>query len=426
VVENKILIVTGEASGDLHGGRVVEAILRLEPGVRVYAVGSERMRRAGAEILVDSSELSVVGITEVIGRMANLIKAYSKVKKFIQTERPSLLILIDFPDFNLLLAKAAKAANVPTLYYISPQVWAWRSGRVSTIARRVNKMAVIFPFEVPIYKKAGLDVEFVGHPLLDAMADFESRIGPRVPRPASGPLIALLPGSRPGEVQRLLPEMVRAAKILHERDGGRGTRGGGGGAWNAGKKREEQSAEQTNKERIAHSADRIAETPGPGVGRGMRFVLPAAPGIKIQDLERCIPHDSPPIEIVQGKTYEALLSADVAVVASGTATLETAILGKPMVIIYRVSPASYWVGRAMIQVDYIGLVNLVAGRKVVPELIQGEVRGERIAAEVLRILDDGPYREEMLRGLREVREKLGAPGAAERVAGMALEIAVSK
>lgn len=371
--KKKIMIVAGEASGDLHGSRVVEAMKRLDPELHVYAVGSERLRRAGAEMIVDSSELSVVGITEVFARMGNLLKAYWQVKKFIQMSGLSLLILIDFPDFNLLLARAANGAGVPILYYISPQVWAWRPGRVKTIARRVKKIAVIFPFEVPIYRKAGLDVEFVGHPLLDLLGS--NRQDLYIPEKMEGdPLVALLPGSRPGEVQRLLPEMAWAAKIL------------------------------------------TATKPG------ARFILPAAPTVKVQELEKFLPHDSVPISVIEGKTYEALMAANLAVVASGTATLETAILGKPMVIAYRVSPLSYWVGRAMVKVDWVGLVNIVAGRKVVPELLQGEARGERIAAEVLRILDDEPYRKEMLGGLAEVREKLGTPGAAERVARMALEM----
>lgn len=371
--KKKIMIVAGEASGDLHGSRVVEAMKRLDPELHVYAVGSERLRRAGAEMIVDSSELSVVGITEVFARMGNLLKAYWQVKKFIQMSGLSLLILIDFPDFNLLLARAANGAGVPILYYISPQVWAWRPGRVKTIARRVKKIAVIFPFEVPIYRKAGLDVEFVGHPLLDLLGS--NRQDLYIPEKMEGdPLVALLPGSRPGEVQRLLPEMAWAAKIL------------------------------------------TATKPG------ARFILPAAPTVKVQELEKFLPHDSVPISVIEGKTYEALMAANLAVVASGTATLETAILGKPMVIAYRVSPLSYWVGRAMVKVDWVGLVNIVAGRKVVPELLQGEARGERIAAEVLRILDDEPYRKEMLGGLAEVREKLGTAGAAERVARMALEM----
>jgi len=375
--KKKIMIVAGEASGDLHGSRVVEALTRLNPELHVYGVGSERLRRAGAEMIADSSELSVVGITEVFARMGNLLEAYWKVKKFIRRSGLSLLILIDFPDFNLLLARAANGVGVPILYYISPQVWAWRSGRVKTIARRVKKIAVIFSFEVSIYKNAGLDVEFVGHPLLDLFGSNQQDL--YIHEKMEGdPLVALLPGSRPGEVQRLLPEMVQAAKIL------------------------------------------TAAKPG------ARFILPMAPTVKVQELKKLLPHDSVPISVVEGKTYEALMAADLAVVASGTATLETAILGKPMVIAYRVSPLSYWVGKAMVKVDWVGLVNIVAGRKVVPELLQGEARGERIAAEVLRILDDEPYRKEMLGGLAEVREKLGTPGAAERVARMALEMIRNK
>jgi len=369
------MIVTGEASGDLHGSRVVEAIWQQNAEVEVYAVGSKYMEQAGAEILVDSSCLGVVGITEVMERFGSIIKAYWNLKNFIKKSGINLLILIDFPDFNLMLAKVARRLEVPILYYISPQIWAWRPGRLQKIARLINKMAVIFPFEVPIYQNAGLSVQFVGHPLLDVFGsrhrtdsfpdNFEFK---------GNPLIALLPGSREREIKYLLPEMVRGAKIL------------------------------------------VGQKPG------AKFILAAAPTINVQGLKKILATQSIDIPVVEGQTYRAITAADLVIVASGTATLETAILGKPMVIVYRVSSLSYWVGRVMVKVGWVGLVNIVAGKKVVPELIQGEARGERIAAEAMKILDDETYRMEMLRRLAEVREKLGTPGAAERVAKMALEM----
>jgi lipid-A-disaccharide synthase len=369
------MIVAGEASGDLHGSRVAKAVMRLNPEIQVLAMGSENLRQAGAEVIIDSSRLAVVGITEVIERIGALFKAYQNLKKIIKKNELSLLILIDFPDFNLSLARVAKKAGVPVLYYISPQVWAWRSGRVQKISRRVNKMAVIFPFEVPLYQNAGLDVEFVGHPLLDVLGStVKEGLSSDSSDFAGEPVIALLPGSREREIRSFLPEMVRAAEIL------------------------------------------TAKKPG------SKFILPAAPTVDVHELRNLSQSQFASISVVEGKTYEAIMAADVVIVASGTATLETAILGKPMVIVYQVSPMSYWVGKVLVKVDWVGLVNIVAGKNVAPELLQREFKGERIAAEALRILEDKAYRRKMVEGLSEVRKKLGTPGAAERVARIALQM----
>jgi len=376
----KILIVAGEASGDLHGSRVAEALQRLDPKVQVWAMGGDHLRRAGAKVLIDSSRLAVVGITEVLGRIRGLFQAYRKLRGIIQKKEVTLVILIDFPDFNLRLARVAKETGVPVLYYISPQVWAWRSGRVLKMARWVEKMAVIFPFEVPIYQQAGLEAEFVGHPLLDILDNSSDKCSGDVLKEKWGgdPLITLLPGSREREVKSLLPEMLRAAEIIS------------------------------------------------GQKQGAKFILAVAPTLKREEVEKWVKSPLPSLLLVEGKTYEAIMAADLVIVASGTATLETAILGKPMVIAYQVSPLSYWVGRFMIKVPWIGLVNIVAGKSLVPELIQGEVRGERIAAEAMRILEDEAYRAEMVAGLKEVQAKLGTPGAAERVARVALEMIDAK
>lgn len=368
------MIVAGEASGDLHGSRVVEALLRSDPALQVLAVGSERMRQAGAEMILDSSRLSVVGLTEVLGRGRSLWNAYWAINNFLKKSGLALLILIDFPDFNLLLARTAKKMGVPVLYYISPQVWAWRSGRVNKIARYVNKMAVIFPFEVPLYQKTGMEVEFVGHPLLDILATAPRGRLPFNEEFKGDPLIALLPGSREKEVQSLLPEMVQAADIL--------TR----------------------------------------AKPGSKFILPAAPTVDAEDLRKNIHSQSATITVVEGQTYAAIRAADLVIVASGTATLETAIMGKPMVIIYRVSPLSYWVGKAMVKVNWVGLVNIVAGKGVVPELLQGEAKGRQIADAALKILDDEIYRREIIGELAEVTRKLGTRGASQRVAKIALDM----
>ncbi len=372
--KKNILIVAGEASGDLHASKVVEALRQLDSRVRILGMGGNHLRRAGVEILIDSSRLAVVGITEVLGRLGDLLRAYRKLKELIRSQEIGLLILIDFPDFNLGLAGVAKKAGVPVFYYISPQVWAWRSGRIQKIAQRVSRMAVIFPFEVALYQEAGLNAEFVGHPLMDTLGQVENPSPPGDEGWRGNPLIVLLPGSRHKEVKALLPEMVRAAGIIA-------------------RKRSD-------------------------VG----FLLALAPTITREEVEEMLPSGGVRVQVVEGMTYQAIRAADLVWVASGTATLETAILGKPMVIAYQVSRLSYWVGRAMIRIGWIGLVNIVAGRTLVPELIQKEARGERIAEETSKILEDEPYRKGMIEGLAEVKQKLGAPGAAERVARIALEL----
>jgi len=372
--KKSILIVAGEASGDLHGSKVVEALRQLDPQLRITGMGGHHLRRAGAEIVVDSSRLAVVGITEVLGRLGDLIRAYRKLKEAIRSQETGLLLLIDFPDFNLGLAGVAQKAGVPVLYYISPQVWAWRSGRIQKIVRRVSRMAVIFPFEVGLYREAGLAAEFVGHPLMDTLGEAGDSSPSRKEQWGGNPLIVLLPGSRHKEVKALLPEMIRAAEIIT---------------------RERSEA---------------------------RFLLALAPSIAREEVESMLTPGGVRVQVVEGKTYQAVRAADLVWVASGTATLETAILGKPMVIAYQVSPLSYWVGRAMIRVKWIGLANIVAGRRLVPELIQKEARGERIAEETLKILEDEPTRRGIIEGLAEVKQKLGSPGAAQRVARMALEM----
>lgn len=374
--KKKILIVAGEASGDLHGSKLVSALLNLQPELEIYAVGSELMRQAGAKVLIDSSALAVVGITEVFGQLPNILKAYRALKRFIKEEYLNLLVLIDFPDFNLLLAKVAHRAKIPILYYISPQVWAWRKSRVQKIASLINKIAVILPFEVDLYKQAGLEAEFVGHPLLDIFSygpeglwEGEGKIE------KSNPLIALLPGSRLKEVKSLLPAMLEAAKIIFAKKS------------------------------------------------TAKFILPIAPSIPRAEIEKILPTSSElPLILLENQAYWAMATADLIIVASGTATLEAAILQKPMIIIYQVSLLSYIIGKALIKVKWIGLVNIIAGKKIVPELLQGNVRGDLIAAEALKIFEDDTYRKEMLANLAEVKEKLGTPGAARRVAQMALEM----
>jgi lipid-A-disaccharide synthase len=364
----KILLVAGEVSGDLHGSYLVEAIHRIDPEIQFFGVGGEGLKRVGMRLLHHSQSLSVVGITEVFVKLRSILKALRTLKRSLEREKPDLIILIDFPDFNLRLARIAHRKGIPILYYISPQVWAWRPGRVKLIARLVKKMVVLFPFEVPLYEAAGVDVEWVGHPLLDivkptlskemAFQQFGLDPGRRT--------IGLLPGSRIHEIERLLPSLLASAQLLQE------------------------------------------EIPD------LQFVIPLAPGISRATLLSRMNPISVPVKLVEGFTYDVMNLCELLITASGTATLEAAILGKPMIIIYKVSFSTYWIGRALVRVNHIGLPNLVAEKEIALELIQKDVNPQRIVEEAFRILRDPLLSRKMTESMGEVRHKLGEPGAAER------------
>lgn len=369
-------MVAGEASGDLHGAHLVAAVRQIDPEVQFFGIGGENLERAGMKLLYPSHALSVVGLTEVFIKLIPILKALKKVKESLDQERPRLVILIDFPDFNLRLAKIAHRKGIPVLYYISPQVWAWRPNRVKLIAERVKKMVVFFPFEVPLYKAAGVDVEWVGHPLVDMVkpALCKEEAFRKFGLDPQKRTIGLLPGSRIHEVKRLLPPLLAAAGLLHR------------------------------------------EIPD------LQFVIPLASGLSEDILSPWMRNSPAPVKLIQGWTYDVMNISELLILASGTATLEGAILGKPMIIVYKVSLLSSWVGRAMIRVKHIGLVNLVAGKWIAPELIQKEVTPQRIAEEALRILRDSSLRQKMVESMREVRERLGDPGAAQRAARIVLSM----
>ena len=372
----KILLVAGEVSGDLHGSHLVEAIQSIDPEIQFFGVGGEGLKRVGMKLLYPSQSLSVVGITEVLLKLRPILRALRGLKKSLDRERPDLIILIDFPDFNLRLAKIAHRRGIPILYYVSPQVWAWRPKRIKLIARLVKKMIVLFPFEVPLYEAAGVDVEWVGHPLLDTVrpALSKEKAFQQLGLDPKRRTIGLLPGSRMREVERLLPTLLASADVLQR------------------------------------------EIPD------LQFVVPLAPGIPKTILSPWMKNISVPVIVVEGFTYDAMNLSDLLIVASGTATLEGAILGKPMVIIYKVSLLSYWIARALIRVDHIGLVNLVAEKEIAPELIQRDVNPRRIADEAFRILRDPLLSRKMVESMGEVRQKLGEPGAAQRAAHIVLSL----
>lgn len=366
----KILLVAGEVSGYLHGAHLVEAIHRIDPEVQFFGVGGDGLEKKGMKLLYHAHSLSVVGITEVLFKLRSVLKALQGLKVSLDRERPDLIILIDFPDFNLRLAKIAHRKGIPVLYYISPQVWAWRPKRVKLIAQWVKKMVVLFPFEVPLYKAAGVDVEWVGHPLLDIVRPTLSKeeAFQQFGLDPQWTTVGLLPGSRIHEVERLLPPLLASTHLLQK------------------------------------------EIPK------LQFIIPLAPGISKMTLSPWMRNISASVKVVEGWAYDVMNLSELLITASGTATLEGAILGKPMVIVYRVSLPSYWIGRALIRVKSIGLVNLVAGKEIAPELIQDDVTPLRIAEEALRILKDPILSQQMTESMAEVRQGLGEPGAAQRAA----------
>lgn len=367
-----VLIIAGEASGDAHGAHLVAAMKRRDPDLFFCGIGGRGMRNQGVRILMDAADLSVVGITEVFSKMPGVIRGMAAVKRVIKSLRPDLVILIDFPDFNLHAATAAKKQRIPVLYYISPQIWAWRSGRVHQIRKNVDHMVVILPFEEAFYRKHDVPVTFVGHPLMDTYGDFEASV-----KPADDPsevVIGLLPGSRRGEIEKNLPEMLAAASILRHR----------------------------------------YET--------IRFLISAAPSIRPEWISSlAAPYQGAGrIAIVPGDVSAVFEKSRLIIAASGTVTLEIAIYGIPMIIIYRVSPVSYLLGRAFVRVEHIGLVNIIAGERVVPELLQQDAHPQKIAQAAADILDH-PEKEARIRiKLQQVRKALGDAGAADKTAGIAL------
>ena len=369
------MLIVGEASGDLHGANLVRALYQRDPALEISAVAGEGLKREKVRVLFDVARLTGMGLTELAGNLKALWQAYRLLKKALREERPDLLILIDFPEFNLRLARLAKRFKIPVLYYISPQVWAWRPKRIRQIARRVDRMAVVLPFEVPLYEREGVRASFVGHPLLDVARPTQprERTLAQLGLDPSKTTIALLPGSRRQEVAYLLPTMVEAAERLRRR-------------------------------------------------MDAQFILARASTVNRRDLEARLAEATAPVSIIDGNTYDALHACDLAWTASGTATLETALMLRPMIIVYRMAWLTYGLARLLVRVDHIGLVNIIAGETVVPELLQADVTAERLVKETEAILQDSALRARIVDKLAEVRARLGAPGAAGRVADIALEM----
>jgi lipid-A-disaccharide synthase len=371
-----IFLSAGEASGDLHGSYLVRALRAAAPKLTIAGVGGERLHRAGARVLVDNREIAVVGLTEVARHLKAIYRAWRRLCGYLEKERPALTILIDFPDFNLLLARKAKKLGSKIFYYISPQVWAWRSGRVRTLRRLVDRMAVILPFEQDFYAARGMQVHFVGHPLLEVLASAPTReeACSRYPSARHGAVVGLLPGSRANEIRTLLPLLLETAARLNQ------------------------------------------ELPG------LTFLLPVAHTLSADAITAQADAWNLPLRVVSGDTHGVIRACDVLLTASGTVTLEAAILGTPMIIVYRVSRFTSQVGRQLIRVRHVGLPNLIAGRTIVPELLQEDARVDCLADAALALLQQPALRERQRQELAAVRSRLGLPGAAERAARLALEL----
>ncbi len=369
----RILIITGEASGDLHGANLARALKALDPGLSILGIGGASMRAAGVELVPGVPHLDIIGLVGP-STVAVLLRRILAVRRVLRTESFDLVVLIDNPGLNLHFARVAKAAGRRVLYYIAPQIWAWRPRRIKWIQRRVDHVVVILPFEEPLYRRAGVRCTFVGHPLLDAVAPSldQAELRKRFGVDRAGTVVGLLPGSREGEVRSLLPVMLETARRL------------------------------------------ASERPG------VEFLLAQASSIR-DNLIRELLADAPVIVRVQrDQANEVMAASDLLFVASGSATLQAAVVGAPMILLYRVPWPTYWIARALIRVDCIGLVNLVAGRKIVPELIQQEATPERLHREALRLLTDKTAYDEMKTALRTVRQSLGEPGASRRAAEVVL------
>jgi len=363
----ELLISAGEASGDMYAAQLARA-LRQRADVHLFGMGGPRMREAGVEIVVDSTEVGVAGIFEVARKIPALRRAMRTLRAEAQRRRPPLAILTDFPGFHLRLARTLHARGVQNVYFVCPQFWAWRPWRVSLVRRRFARGLCLFPFETDFYRKAGVSAEWIGHPLVGqaratlTRAEFAARHGLDPARP----IITLLPGSRPSELAHHMPRLMQAVA------------------------------------RLASAADR-------------QFVLAVAPGLSRAQFEPYVPAQSP-LRLIEHATYDALAAADVAIVSSGTATIEAALLGAPMVVVYRVAPATAWIARRLMRAPYIAMVNLLAEKLVVPELIQEAFTPEQVAREVERLLASPEARAAMQRDLAEVGRRLGPPGAIDRAA----------
>ena len=363
----QILISAGEASGDMYAARLATA-LRERADVHLFGMGGPRMREAGVELVADCSEVSLVGIVEIAKKYSALKRVWKRLVGEAEKRKPRFAILTDFPGFHLRLARALKRQGTQNIYFVCPQFWAWRPWRANLVRRRFVRGLCIFPFEQEWYRSRGVNADFIGHPLVGNVAATKTRaeFAASLGLDPDKPIIALLPGSRAGEIAHHVPPLMRACHLIAK----------------------------------SHTA---------------QFVLALAPGMGKSQIAGFLPSDVQ-VHVVEDATYDALGAADLAIVSSGTATVEAALIDAPMIVVYRLAPVTAAVARWLVRTPMFAMVNLIAGKRVVPELVQKDFTPERVAGEAIQLLDSPEARAEMRRGLAEVREKLGPPGAIDRAA----------
>ena len=373
----KVMISVGEASGDLHGASIAKALKELDPDIQMFGMGGQAMRKAGVDIAHDIADLGIIGFVEVVKNLPRFFRLRDELVALMEREKPDVLLVIDYPDFNMRLAPKARAQGIPVVSYIPPSAWAWRKGRAKSVAKLVDKIAAIFPFEAEVYRNAGANVEFVGHPLIDI-------IKPTMDKTAAyeffqldsqHSIILLLPGSRKAEIENLLPVMLKSAEKIMQLD------------------------------------------------PNCQFVLPVASTISREMLHNMIKQYKVKVKLTAEHTYDLMTIADSAIAASGTVTLEAAILGLPVVVIYKMAALTYFIGRLLVKIPNISLPNIVAGKRIIPELLQYEVNADNIAREAIALLPSTAAGKQAREGLRQVKQRLGAGGAVKRTAQVVLDAA---
>jgi lipid-A-disaccharide synthase len=369
-----VMILAGEASGDAHAAELVEQLRQLQPDIEISGMGCSEMIRAGVDVFFDSSIIAVVGLVEVLRHWGDIKRAMAVVKQRLEDTRPDLLVLVDYPEFNLKMARHARELGIPVLFYISPQVWAWRPKRIHKIGRLIDRMAVIFRFEKQYYEDAGIPVSFVGHPLVDKVKTSATAdtLRARLEIPAQSRVVGLFPGSRRSEVSRLLPVMFEVAKRMRKRDS------------------------------------------------ELQFVLPVAATLDFEDISRQTRDCGVDIRVSREEIYDIISCCDAIATCSGTVTLEIAMLKVPMCILYKVSPLTYQIMRRLVTIPHIGLVNIVAGDAVVKEFLQSQADPQKVSQELFDLLENPEYRAGIESGLESVRENLGSGNGSRNVAELVL------
>ena len=371
-----VMFSAGESSGDQHAANMFLELKKHQPDIKGFGMGGAKMALAGIDIRYDSGSIGVIGVVEVLKHYGEIRRALKLIQQLVSTERPDLLVCVDYKEFNLKLARFAKQCGVKVLFYVSPQVWAWRPGRVKTYGKAIDMMAVIFPFETTYYDAENVPVRYVGHPSVDKVHPQRSRLEDMAifNLDENNPVIGLLPGSRANEINRLLPIMLAAAEILQ------------------------------------------ARIPG------IQFMLPQADSISDELLESYMRQSLVKITVIKNQPYDVIQCCDVVMTTSGTATIEIALLTVPMVITYKLAALTYWLGRWLVNTPFIGLPNIILGKGFIKELIQHEATSENLAEEIERILTDKFYTDQMRDNLNQVKQQLGQGGGSKNMAELALEI----